>query len=151
MTTPIPQPPGYPLVGNIADVDPKDGIGSINHLSEKYGEIFKLSIFGSDRYFLCTERLVKEACDESRFVKGINANLEQVRNGVGAGLFTAYLGEHNWDIAHRTLVPSFGPIGIQNMYDEMYDIATQLVSKWARLEPDDSIHVTNDFTRLTLD
>jgi len=151
MTTTIPQPPGYPLVGNIADVDPKDGIGSINRLAERYGEIFKLSIFGSDRYFLSSERLVNEACDETRFVKGINANLEQVRNGVGDGLFTAYHGEHNWAVAHRTLVPAFGPIGINNMYDEMYDIATQLVSKWARSDPDQSIHVTDDFTRLTLD
>jgi len=151
MTTTIPQPPGYPLVGNITDIDPKNSIGSINHLAEKYGEIFKLSIFGSDRYFLCSERLVKEACDESRFVKSINENLKQVRNGVGDGLFTAYHGEHNWDIAHRTLVPAFGPIGIQHMYDEMYDIATQLVSKWARSDPDNSIHVTDDFTRLTLD
>ncbi len=151
MTTPIPQPPGYPLVGNITNIDPKDGIASIIRLSEKYGEIFKLSIFGRDKYFLCSERLVKEACDETRFVKAINPNLQQVRNGVGDGLFTAYHGEHNWGIAHRTLVPAFGPIGINNMFDEMYDIATQLVSKWARSDPDDSMNVTEDFTRLTLD
>ncbi|KAK5948171.1 hypothetical protein OHC33_010824 [Knufia fluminis] len=151
MSTPIPQPPGYFLVGNISDVDPKDSIGSINRLSEKYGEIFKLSLFGSDRYFLCSERLVQEVCDENRFVKKINAGLEQVRNGVGDGLFTAYNDEHSWGVAHRTLVPAFGPIGIQHMYDEMYDIATQLVSKWARSDPEDSIHVTDDFTRLTLD
>ena len=151
MTTPIPQPPGYPLVGNITDVDPKDSFGSINRLADKYGEIFKLSVFGNDRYFLCSERLVNEACDETRFVKSINTNLEQVRNGVGDGLFTAYHMEHNWELAHRILVPAFGPIGIKDMYDEMYDIATQLVSKWARSDPDESVHVTNDFTRLTLD
>lgn len=35
--------------------------------------------------------------------------------------------------------------------DEMYDIATQLVAKWARAGPEQKINVTDDFTRLTLD
>jgi cytochrome P450/NADPH-cytochrome P450 reductase len=33
----------------------------------------------------------------------------------------------------------------------MYDIATQLVMKWARIGPAAPIQVTDDFTRLTLD
>jgi len=34
---------------------------------------------------------------------------------------------------------------------EMHDIATQLVSKWARFGPSHRINVTEDFTRFTLD
>lgn len=34
---------------------------------------------------------------------------------------------------------------------DMYDIATQLVMKWARQGPNAAIAVTDDFTRLTLD
>lgn len=60
-------------------------------------------------------------------------------------------GEHAWEVAHRTLVPAFGPIGIHNMFDEMYDIATQLVAKWARDGPEEAIDVVSDYTRLTLD
>jgi cytochrome P450/NADPH-cytochrome P450 reductase len=37
------------------------------------------------------------------------------------------------------------------MFDEMQDIATQLVVKWARFGPKEKIDVTSDFTRLTLD
>ena len=37
------------------------------------------------------------------------------------------------------------------MYDEMHDIASQLVIKWARFGPKEKINVTDDFTRLTLD
>lgn len=73
-----------------------------------------------------------------------------MRNGVGDGLFTAYSGERNWGLAHRILTPAFGPLGITNMYDEMYDISTQLISKWAR-DPDTPINTTDDFTRLALD
>lgn len=40
---------------------------------------------------------------------------------------------------------------IRGMFDEMYDIATQLVMKWARQGPTAAITVTDDFTRLTLD
>ena len=151
MTTPIPQPPGLPLVGNVLDVDPSSPLLGIKRLNQKYGEIFKLSILGNDRYFLCSERLVREACDESRFVKSIGGALEQVRNGVGGGLFTAYHGEHSWEVAHRTLVPAFGPLPIKDMFDEMYDIASQLVGKWARQDAETRILVTDEFTRLTLD
>lgn len=151
MATPIPQPQGFPIIGNLTSIDPKDSLNSINRLADQYGEIFKLNIFGNERYFLCSERLVNEACDETRFIKQPSGALVEVRNGTGSGLFTAFHGEHAWEVAHRVLVPAFGPIGIQNMWDEMHDIATQLVSKWARLDPEESIHVTDDFTRLTLD
>lgn len=37
------------------------------------------------------------------------------------------------------------------MFDEMQDIATQLVVKWARFGPKEKIDVPADFTRLTMD
>ena len=37
------------------------------------------------------------------------------------------------------------------MFDEMHDIASQLVVKWARFGSKEKINVTDDFTRLTLD
>jgi cytochrome P450/NADPH-cytochrome P450 reductase len=98
------------------------------------------------------------------------AGLNELRHGIHDGLFTAHLGEENWEIAHRVLMPAFGPLSIQNMFDgilcltnvrecwanslfktEMHDIATQLVMKWARQGPKQKIMVTDDFTRLTLD
>lgn len=115
------------------------------------GPIFKLSFFGYDQYFISSYELLDEVCDEKRFVKTVQGGLEQVRNGLKDGLFTAYHGEPNWGIAHRTLIPAFGPLGIKDMFDEMYDIASQLVAKWARQGPDVTINVTDDFTRLTLD
>jgi cytochrome P450 / NADPH-cytochrome P450 reductase len=110
-----------------------------------------LSFFGQERFFISSHELLNEVCDEKRFVKDVSGSLEQVRNGLKDGLFTAYHGEANWAIAHRTLVPAFGPIGIKDMFDEMYDIATQMAAKWARQGPDVPINVTDDFTRLTLD
>lgn len=38
MTTPIPQPPGIPLLGNIFDINPSNTWASLKILAEKYGE-----------------------------------------------------------------------------------------------------------------
>jgi hypothetical protein len=38
MSTPIPQPPGVPLLGNIFDVNPSNTWWSLKTLAEQYGE-----------------------------------------------------------------------------------------------------------------
>lgn len=67
------------------------------------------------------------------------------------GLFTAREDEVNWGVAHRILMPAFGPASIQAMFNEMHEIASQLALKWARHGSSTPIMVTDDFTRLTLD
>jgi cytochrome P450/NADPH-cytochrome P450 reductase len=95
---------------------------------------------------------MNEVCNEDRFSKMVTGSLQQARNGVHDGLGTAYgPQESNWGIAHRILMPHFGPLAIRDMFTEMHDIATQLVMKWARHGPDHTIQANDDFTRLTLD
>jgi cytochrome P450/NADPH-cytochrome P450 reductase len=107
---------------------------------------------GEERVVIGSQALMNEVCNEDRFSKIIAAALKQARNGVHDGLGTAYSSqEPNWGIAHRTLAPHFGPLAIRSMFDEMHDIATQLVMKWTRQGPGSAIQVTDDFTRLTLD
>ncbi|SPO06415.1 probable bifunctional P-450:NADPH-P450 reductase [Cephalotrichum gorgonifer] len=150
-TVPIPEPPALPLLGHVRELDPEFPHGSLLRLSRTHGEIYRLRFPNRTVVVLSTNALVNEACDEKRFKKTISAALNQVRNGVHDGLFTAHDGEENWGIAHRILMPAFGPLSIQGMFPEMHDIATQLALKWARYGPDESIAVTDDFTRLTLD
>ncbi|KJR84297.1 cytochrome P450 [Sporothrix schenckii 1099-18] len=151
-TEQIPSPPGLPLIGNLRDLDVAAPIQSINRLAEQHGDIFRLNIVGTTSVFLSSNALVNEVCDEKRFKKNVGSVLKQVRNGVHDGLFTAFGEEEpNWGKAHRILTPAFGPLSIQNMFDDMHDIATQLALKWARRGPSEPIHVTDDFTRLALD
>lgn len=98
-----------------------------------------------------SQALVHELCDEKRFRKPIATALQEIRNGVNDGLFTAREDEANWGIAHRVLMPAFGPASIQSMFEEMHEIASQLALKWARHGSSAPIMVTDDFTRLTLD
>lgn len=99
-----------------------------------------------------SQALMDEICDERRFSKIPAAALRQARNGVHDGLGTAYgPQEKNWGIAHRVLAPKLNPLAIRNMFDGMHDVASQLVTKWARHGPDHVIEVNEDLTRLTFD
>lgn len=151
MSTPIPSPRGLPLVGNVLSIDSDEPIHSLCDLADTYGPIVKLTFFGSERIYIFSHALFQELCDEKRFEKSVSGALEQIRNGIRDGLFTAYPGEHNWEVAHRTLMPAFGPLPIKSMFTDMHDIASQLVLKWARIGSHQDIDVTSDFTRLTLD
>ncbi|PKS12428.1 hypothetical protein jhhlp_000634 [Lomentospora prolificans] len=150
-TVPIPEPQGLPILGNIGAIDPNFPLGSMLSLSNQFGEIYRLRLPNRTIVVVSTRELVNETCDEKRFQKTISAALKEVRHGVHDGLFTAYNGSEDWAVAHRILMPAFGPLSIRNMYPEMHDIATQLAMKWARYGPNTPIMVTDDFTRLTLD
>ncbi|RYC93528.1 Bifunctional cytochrome P450/NADPH--P450 reductase [Fusarium oxysporum f. sp. narcissi] len=150
-TVEIPSPSGLPLLGNITSIDPEFPLGSMVSLAEQHGEIYRLKFPGRSVVIVSTQALVNETCNEKRFKKCVNSALTEIRDGVHDGLFTARLGEENWGIAHRVLMPAFGPLSIQRMFDEMHDIASQLALKWARYGPNSPIMVTDDFTRLTLD
>ncbi|KAN0086595.1 Cytochrome P450 [Elaphomyces granulatus] len=150
--TPIPSPRGIPFLGNIYDIDSSFPFYSIEQLAEQYGPIYRLTAFGTSTVYISSHDLVDEACNESRFQKALSGFLKELRNCVHDGLFTAeYPGDENWAIAHRILVPILGPLSVHKMFDDMYDIATQLVMKWARQGPKVPIAVAEDFTRLTLD
>ncbi|KAF2108226.1 bifunctional P-450:NADPH-P450 reductase [Lophiotrema nucula] len=151
----VPAPPGLPVIGNLLDLAGSETpIGALEQLAEKWGPIYKLTLGGRERVIIANYALFEEVCDETRFFKVPGAGLDSLQSGSPGppGLFTAPSEKHpDWGQAHRILVPAFGPLSIRNMFDEMHDIASQLVLKWARKGPSYRIPITEDFTRLTLD
>ncbi|KAL4867453.1 hypothetical protein BDV12DRAFT_186636 [Aspergillus spectabilis] len=137
-------PSGYPILGNVFDVDPEHPQQSLARIAKTNGPIFRLRL-PRDRIFVANYALAQDLFDEKRFQKSVSGPLEQVRNATKDGLFTAYPAEHNWEVAHRTLMPAFGPLSIRGM------TSLRKWLKWARFGPDTSINVADDFTRLTLD
>jgi cytochrome P450/NADPH-cytochrome P450 reductase len=99
------------------------------------------------------------------------ASIKELQAVTPEGLFTADPGQNSWQVAHRILVPAFGPLAIREMFQgmlsssphvatqqksnlvaiEMHDITSQLILKWARFGENNPINVTSEFTRLTLD
>ncbi|KAF2497931.1 cytochrome P450 [Lophium mytilinum] len=116
MTEPIPQSPSRFIIGNAADIDPTFVTSSFWKFAEIYGSKGSQGPFGGNS---CLDK---------------------------DGLFTAYPGEHNWGVAHRILMPVFGPMGIRKMLPEMMDIASQMILKWDRLGRDHDILTADDFT-----
>ncbi|MFE4834826.1 bifunctional cytochrome P450/NADPH--P450 reductase [Arthrobacter sp. NPDC056691] len=150
-STPIPQPPTKPLVGNLPDIDSSKGILGIVDVAEEYGPIVRIQVFNRSMIAVSSQELVNEICDETRFGKVLGVSLRQVRDFIGDGLFTAETEEPNWQKAHRILMPAFGPKALTKMFAGMDDILEQLLLKWERLGPAAKIDVADNATRLTLD
>ncbi|SPJ71402.1 Bifunctional P-450:NADPH-P450 reductase [Fusarium torulosum] len=149
-SVPIPEPPGYPLIGNLGEFT-TNPLSDLNRLADTYGPIFKLHLGTKSPIFVSSNAMINEVCDEKRFKKTLKSVLGVVREGVHDGLFTAFEDEPNWGKAHRILIPAFGPLSIRNMFPEMHDIATQLCMKVARHGPQTPIDASDNFTRLALD
>ena len=83
------------------------------------GPIYELQLPGKNTVVVSNYALYNELCDEKRFTKAVDENMLELRHAIHDGLFTAYPGEHAWGVAHRILMPVFGPLAIRNMFDGM--------------------------------
>lgn len=145
---PWPRPPHYPILGNLLDIDSTNIQDSIRALVQKHGPAFEMTVLSSQNFVVATQELCDYICNEEKFEKHISRALQDVRNYAGDGLFTAFGTERNWDIAHRILVPAFGPIPIRKMQGGMLDIASQMLIYW-ECHAGQPFEAANHFTRLT--
>ncbi|KAH7010815.1 cytochrome P450 [Microdochium trichocladiopsis] len=157
---PIPSPPHkhyYGFVGHLADLDPTLPVRTYWHLMDTYNPIFQMDLgMKYPRVFVGSREMVNEMADDSRFIKFTHRLHQEMRAVFGNGLFSAESTSKAWKKAHRLLVPALGdwetrPIGLSKMFDDMQDIATQLVQKWDRYGPDHEIELIGDMSRLTFD
>jgi cytochrome P450 / NADPH-cytochrome P450 reductase len=148
----IPGPRGVPLLGNAFDIDSASPFESLMALAHQYGPIFKLTTPAGMRLIVSGVDLAQEICDDTRFDKQIGGGLANLRKGPGgSGLFTADTQDPLWRRAHNILMAPFSMQAMQGYMPRMLDIADQLVEKWSRLNPGESVDVPADMTRLTLD
>ncbi len=149
---PIPQPKTFGPLGNLPLIDKDAPTLSFCKYAEEFGPIYRMEFAGGfSTVILSGHELVAEACDESKFDKSLAGGLSKVRAFAGDGLFTSKTMEPNWQKAHNILLPSFSQQAMKGYHSMMVDIALQLVQKWERLNPNESIDVADDMTRLTLD
>ncbi|KAG5977051.1 hypothetical protein E4U55_007083 [Claviceps digitariae] len=134
MSHPIPQPRGFPLLGNILDITPSNTWTSLKKLSEQHGEIFQVTVLGHTIVFVASVALAEEVCDESRFRKYVGGPIVEIRAAVHDALFTAYDDEPSWGIAHRLLAPhllfSAETTMREQTFVDMRETAHELIAKW---------------------
>ena len=150
---PIPKPHGHLIVGNLFDVDPHKTMESLTALAKEYGPIYQVDLpGGNSRIVVSSPSLVDELCDEEHFDKMPGPGLRALNDGpAGHGLFTSETQDPLWRRAHNILLPAFSQDAMRGYHARMLDIAVQLMQKWERLNPDDTVDVPADMTRLTLD
>ena len=113
MLEPISGPPGYPFLGNFLDVWDEVPINSLHSLTDKYGPICRITVFGQDLVIVSSVKLIEGLSDEARFHKVLAGGLERVKRVKTSGLFAAK-GEDDsdWGQAHvDASVWSFGNHG----------------------------------------
>lgn len=147
----IPQPPTWPIVGNLPSLDMDAPLQSLMKISRELGPICRMKFPNQTLLLVSSHELVDELSDTSRFEKSVHGPLRQIRDFAGDGLFTAETDEPNWGKAHRILMPALGPLAMRDYFDAMVDIAEQMLTKWERLTPGTEIDVADNMTRLTLD
>lgn len=147
----IPEPKSYGPLGHLPLMDSDQPTLSLCKLAEQYGPIYRLRLPGFTSLVVSGHKLVAEVCDITRFDKNVYNDLLFVRAFSGDGLFTSHTTEPNWRKAHNILLPTFSKQAMKDYHPMMLDIALQLIQKWARLNPNESIDVPDDMTRLTLD
>lgn len=149
--TPIPAPPGLPVVGHLHQIARAGLMGHLLRVSRDFPEgIFKLRFGSRVSLFVTNPDLVAELSDETRFRKMPGPGLRVVRKFAGDGLFTAFSEEPNWGKAHRILLPAFSQRAMRGYFDMIVEVCDQLVAKWERAAGTDVL-VADDMTRLTLD
>ncbi|AVH57637.1 MULTISPECIES: bifunctional cytochrome P450/NADPH--P450 reductase [Streptomyces] len=148
---PARSPHGIPILGYTPQIPDTNPVAYFGELSKQFPEgIFSMDVGGQENVFVYDPDLVTEVCDETRFGKPIFAPLSHVRDYTGAGLFTAHQHEEEWGMAHRILMPAFSQRAMKGYFGQMLEIAQNLVGKWERKEGQ-SVNITDDYTRLTLD
>ncbi|WP_377890463.1 bifunctional cytochrome P450/NADPH--P450 reductase [Alkalihalobacillus sp. R86527] len=147
----IPQPKTYGPLGSLPLIDKEKPVQSYMKLAKELGPIFQFQFPARTTTFVSGASLVAEISDESRFDKKVGPVLQKVRAFGGDGLFTSETEEPNWKKAHNILLPSFSQQAMKGYHSKMVDLATQLVQKWSRLNPEEEVDVAEDMTRLTLD
>jgi cytochrome P450/NADPH-cytochrome P450 reductase len=81
-SVPIPEPPGYPLIGNLGEFT-TNPLSDLNRLADTYGPIFRLHLGTKSPIFVSSNAMINEVCDEKRFKKTLKSVLGVRITGLG--------------------------------------------------------------------
>jgi cytochrome P450 / NADPH-cytochrome P450 reductase len=121
MSQQITGPKALPLIGNLLDLQDEVPLHALERIADIYGPIFKVTIRGQEKIFVSGFDLFDELCDETRFFKRPPQALTSGNDPGAEGLFAAHSEKsEDWGQAHRILMPAFGPLAIESMFDGLY-------------------------------
>jgi cytochrome P450 len=140
-----------PLLGDIFTFDEEAPSQSAMKNAAKLGPIYEFTAFGARYVVAAGADIVTDLNDEARFCKHIGPEIEALRIMGGDGLFTAYNSEPNWHRAHALLMPAFSQAAMRRYHPVMLDVAGELTTHWDAHAGLDTVDVSADTTRVTLE
>jgi cytochrome P450 len=140
-----------PLLGDVLSYDADAPSQSAIENAARLGPIFEVKAFGVRYVVAAGADVVTDLNDESRFCKHIGPEIEALRILGGDGLFTAYNDEPNWHRAHKLLMPAFTQSAMRRYHSIMLDVAGELTSQWDLRAETQTVDVSADTTRTTLE
>jgi cytochrome P450 len=140
-----------PFVGDVFSYDADSPSQSAIENARRLGPIFELRAFGVRYVVAAGADVVADLNDETRFCKHIGPEIEALRIVGGDGLFTAYNDEPNWHKAHKLLMPAFTQSAMRRYHPIMLDVADELTAQWDGRAGSDTVDVSADTTRVTLE
>ncbi|GHO42860.1 bifunctional cytochrome P450/NADPH--P450 reductase [Ktedonospora formicarum] len=139
-------------VGDVKEIHPESAVRDLIKQAQLHGPIFQIPLpDGKRRIVISSFTLTDEVCNDKLFDKRVSVNIRKLRGAIGSGLFSADTSDPNWRKAHSILMPCFSLQAMRNYMPMMIDAATQLMSKWSHLNPEDIINVPDDMSRVTLE
>lgn len=111
-------------------MNPSNTWASLKSLSEKYGEIFQITVLGQTIVFVAGAALATELCDQRRFRKYVGGPIVEIRYAVHDALFTAFDNEPSWGIAHRICAPRLSTDAVREWAPEVVECCEEMLAKW---------------------
>ncbi|KAF1949069.1 cytochrome P450 [Byssothecium circinans] len=107
--TPIPHPPGLPLLGNAHQLG-RFPHRQFQNWARQYGEIFRVRLGWNDWYMLCSPEAVKEVIDRQSRESSSRAPMPVSSDALSGGMRFLFMGYTNeWrkmrSLAHKLLTP----------------------------------------------
>ena len=143
-------PTPYPIVGNIPHVLPQYSL-ELAKLAKAYGAVVPLELLGEKAYSVADAEILRAADINPDVKKLTNSVFKEIRRLGGDGLLTASDDEESWGIAHRVLVPGFGPKSLAKMAPGMFGPGYKLIDRLGKFKPNDDIEILLWTTRVTFD
>lgn len=140
-----------PLLGDILTFDDEAPSQSAVNYAAKLGPIYEFHALGARYVVAAGADVVADLNDEKRFCKHLGPDMVALRLIGGDGLFTAYNEEPNWHAAHALLMPAFTQAAMRRYHPVMVDVATELTAHWDARVGRQTVDVSADTTRVTLE
>lgn len=144
--------PGYPLIGNMFDMDVKVILDRLAHYKEVYGNVFHLQVFSHKFLHVSDPKLVREIMAKRPKVFKRGIALEAMANKLHYlpfGLFHAHDAQI-WGKVKKLTAPAFSKQNLTNMSRILYDEALSFVDRINELSlVDADIDFPREAARLT--